>query len=178
MLDKVERWGVVHIDAEEFIEIERRVAELKPLIEAHANKADEQRHLSNEVARSMALAGLYRVAVPKSLDGAEAHPITQIRTIEAVSEIHGSTGWNLMIGIEVMGILGATYTRSVTEKLYADPGLIIAGTLNPLGTAIRCNGGYRITGQWPLPDHRAMAVCERRPQCSVLLESEHRPRER
>ena len=139
----------MHIDTDEFKAIAPRVAELKPLIEAQADKADEQRHLSNEVARAMALAGLYRVAVPRSLNGAEAHPITQIKTIEAVSEIHGSTGWNLMIGIENMGILGAAYTRSVTEKIYADPGLIIAGTLNPLGTAVRCDGGYRISGQWP-----------------------------
>ena len=89
--------------SEEFDEIERQVAKLKPIIEAHADEAEQQRHLSNEVARSMALAGLYRDAVPRSLGGAEAHPITQIRTIEAVSEIHGSTGWNLMIGIETMG---------------------------------------------------------------------------
>jgi len=139
----------VSTNSEEFDEIERQIAELKPIIEAHADEAERQRHLSNEVARSMALAGLYRVAVPRSLGGAEAHPVTQIRTIEAVSEIHGSTGWNLMIGIETMGILGGTFTRSVTEKLYADPELVIAGTLNPLGKAIPCEGGYRISGQWP-----------------------------
>ncbi|MCZ6854667.1 MAG: acyl-CoA dehydrogenase family protein, partial [Gammaproteobacteria bacterium] len=134
---------------DEFSEIARQIAELKPIIEAHADEAEEQRHLGNEVARSMALAGLYRIAVPRSLGGGEAHPITQIKTIEAVSEIHGSTGWNLMIGIETMGILGGSLTRSVTKQLYADPELVIAGTLNPLGQAVPCDGGYRITGQWP-----------------------------
>lgn len=137
------------IGSEEFSEIARQIAELKPVIEAHADEAEEQRHLTTEVARSMAGAGLYRIAVPRSLGGAEAHPITQIKTIEAVSEIHGSAGWNLMIGIETMGILGGTFTRSVMEKLYADPELIISGTLNPQGKANPCEGGYRITGQWP-----------------------------
>ena len=134
---------------DEFAAIESQIVTLKPIIEAHAAEAEEQRFLSNEVAHAMAEAGLYRVAAPRSLDGAEAHPITQIKTIEAVSRIHGSTGWNLMIGIENMGILGAVYDRNVTEQLYADPGLIIAGSLNPLGKAVRESGGYRINGQWP-----------------------------
>jgi alkylation response protein AidB-like acyl-CoA dehydrogenase len=97
------------MDDEEFEEIQAKILRLKPLIESHADEADEQRHLSNTVARSMALAGLYRIATPRNLNGAEAHPITQIKTIEAVSEIHGSTGWNLMIGVEVMGMLGALW---------------------------------------------------------------------
>jgi alkylation response protein AidB-like acyl-CoA dehydrogenase len=75
--------------------------------------------------------------------------VDQIRLIEAVSEIHGSTGWNLMIGIENMGVLSAVYPKALTEALYADPELIIAGSLNPLGRAVRVDGGYRISGQWP-----------------------------
>ena len=118
----------------------------------------------------MAAAGLYRIAVPRSLGGAQAHPIEQIRLIEAVSEIHGSTGWNLMIGIENMGILGAVYPRAVTEKLYADPQLIISGSLNPLGHGGPC--------AWWLSHQRSMAVRERHSQRRLLLESEHRPRRR
>ena len=92
--------------SDEFDDVMRQIEVVRPVIEAHADEADEQRRLSNDVARAMAAARLYRIAVPRSLGGAEAHPITQIQTIEAVSEIHGSTGWNLMIGIENMGIIG------------------------------------------------------------------------
>jgi len=139
----------VNTAAEEFEEIQRQIDALKPIIEANVDAAEEQRHLSDVVARALAAAGLYRVATPRRLNGAEAHPIVQIKTIEAISEIHGSTGWNLMIGIEVMGMLGAVYDRAVTDKLYADPELIISGALNPLGKAVREAGGYRVTGQWP-----------------------------
>jgi len=130
-------------------EINERILQLKPLIETHANHAEERRQLCNQVARAMARAGLYRVAAPPRLGGDEAHPVTQIRTIEAVSEINGATGWNLMIGIETMGILGSVCNPAVTEKIYADPELIISGSLNPLGTAVREAGGYRVNGQWP-----------------------------
>jgi alkylation response protein AidB-like acyl-CoA dehydrogenase len=139
----------VNIGNEAFDDIARRITRLKPVIESHADDAEAQRHLSSVVARAMAAAGLYRVATPKSLNGAEAHPITQVKTIEAVSQIHGSTGWNLMIGVEVMGMLGAIYDRTVMDELFADAELIISGAVNPLGTAVREDGGYRVTGQWP-----------------------------
>lgn len=126
-----------------------RIREVEPVIQAHADASDSQRHLAAEVALAMARAGLYRVAVPRSLNGFECHPVDQVKTIEAVSEIHGSAGWNLMIGIENMGILGAVYRRDVLQEMYDDPDLIIAGTLNPLGKAVKAEGGYRVSGQWP-----------------------------
>ncbi len=125
------------------------VAALAPLIRDNAGQSDDQRHLVPEVARSMARAGLYRIGVPRSLGGGEAHPLTQIQTIEAVSEIHGSTGWNLMIGIEVMGALASQYPTDVISPLFENQELIISGALNPLGKAVREEGGYRVSGQWP-----------------------------
>ncbi|MEO2173804.1 MAG: acyl-CoA dehydrogenase family protein [bacterium] len=133
----------------EFESIENQINQLASLIKGHADEAEAQRHLTNEVAMAMARAGLYRVAAPIALGGQECHPITQIQTIEAVSRLDGSTGWNLMIGIENMGILGALFPVEFAKKIYADPELIIAGALNPLGKAVREDGGYRITGQWP-----------------------------
>ncbi|MDA0790127.1 MAG: acyl-CoA dehydrogenase family protein [Proteobacteria bacterium] len=125
------------------------IAAIVPVIRDHAAQSDAQRHLVAEVARAMARAGLYRVGVPQNLGGGQAHPLTQIQTIEAVSRVHGSTGWNLMIGIEVMGALASQYPAEVIGPLFEDPELIISGALNPLGRAVRESGGYRISGQWP-----------------------------
>ncbi len=129
--------------------LSRNINQLRPVIENGIDKAEQQRHLTMEVSQAMAQTGFYRIAVPTGLHGSEAHPISQIKTIEAVSEIHGSTGWNLMIGVEVMGILAAFYERAIIEPLYADPGLIISGSVNPLGKAEKISGGYQISGQWP-----------------------------
>lgn len=132
-----------------FVDLAPRVTALAPVISAHAARSDQQRHLAAEIASAMADAGLYRIAVPRSLGGFECHPVDQIKVIEAVSQLHGSSGWNLMIGVENMGILAAYYRRDVMKPLYDDPRLIIAGTLNPLGRAERADGGYRISGRWP-----------------------------
>jgi alkylation response protein AidB-like acyl-CoA dehydrogenase len=97
----------------------------------------------------MAMAGLYKVAAPRSIGGGECDPRTQIETIEIVSAADGAAGWNLMIGIENMGFLGAALPLEVARKLYADEGLIVSGALNPLGRATPVAGGYRVSGQWP-----------------------------
>jgi|TARA_B100000315_G_scaffold199669_1_gene191597 alkylation response protein AidB-like acyl-CoA dehydrogenase len=133
----------------EFEVIRDRIDGIAHLIVEHADISEEQRHLASDVAMAMANEGLYRIAVPRSVGGGEHHPVTQIQTIEAVSRLDGATGWNLMIGVEVMGILGAVLEPEAARKLYADPQAIISGALNPLGQAVRVDGGYRITGQWP-----------------------------
>ncbi len=126
-----------------------RARDLLPLVRACADEAERERQLPGRLAQAMAAAGLYRVAAPRSVGGAECNPRSQIETIETISAADGAAGWNLMIGIEIMGFLGAALDLETARKLYADPGLIVAGALNPLGRATKSEGGFRVTGQWP-----------------------------
>jgi alkylation response protein AidB-like acyl-CoA dehydrogenase len=130
-------------------EVRDRVRELAPLIRDNADAAERQRHLPGEVAKAMAHAGLYRIAASRTIGGEELSPMNQIEVIESISQVDGATGWNLMIGIEVMGLLGAALEPDVAQEIYHDPGLIAAGALNPQGRAVRTDGGYLVTGQWP-----------------------------
>lgn len=125
------------------------VRALAPLIRAGADEAERERKLPQRVAEAMALAGLYRIAAPRAVGGAECDPRTQIETIEAVSQIDGATGWNLMIGIENLGFLGAALPVETAVSLFADPKLIVSGALNPLGRGRPADGGFVVSGQWP-----------------------------
>jgi alkylation response protein AidB-like acyl-CoA dehydrogenase len=126
-----------------------RARALVPLIQECGDEAERERRLPARVASALAAAGLYKIAAPRSIGGGECDPRTQIETIEIVSAADGAAGWNLMIGIENMGFLGAALALETARKLYADPGLIVAGALNPLGRATPVSGGYRVTGRWP-----------------------------
>jgi alkylation response protein AidB-like acyl-CoA dehydrogenase len=97
----------------------------------------------------MAAAGLHRIAAPRSVGGGECDPATQIETIEVISAADGASGWNLMIGIENLGFIGAVLPLETARKLFADSALIVAGALNPLGRARPAEGGLIVTGQWP-----------------------------
>jgi alkylation response protein AidB-like acyl-CoA dehydrogenase len=114
-----------------------------------AEDAERERHLPEHAAEAMARAGLNRIAAPSRIGGAECTPAKQIEIIETISGADGSAGWNLMIGIEIMGAIGAAYPSEIAEKLFSDPALIVSGALNPLGVAIPVAGGFRVTGQWP-----------------------------
>ncbi len=136
-------------DPDELAAYLAEVEQITPLIREHADEAEHNARLSQEVAETMARARLYRVAAPRSIGGGETHPFTQIGVIEAVARADGSAGWNLMIGIETTGMLGAALPHERAKALYGDPMLIIAGALNPLGVAETVDGGFRVTGQWP-----------------------------
>lgn len=127
----------------------QRARDLAPLVREHADEAERERRLPKVVVEALTAAGLYRVAAARSVGGAETQPETQIRVIEEVSRADGATGWNLMIGIENLGFLSAALEPEVAQRIYADPGLVVAGALNPLGRAETAEGGVRVSGQWP-----------------------------
>ena len=126
-----------------------RARELVPLVRENADEAERARRLPQPVADAMALAGLHRMAAPRSVGGGECEPATQIAAIEEISAADGASGWNLMIGIENQGFLGAVLPLETARKLFADPALIVAGALNPLGRARPDDGGLIVSGQWP-----------------------------
>jgi len=123
-----------------------RARSLQPIVRAAAAEAERERRLPTRIADAMAKQGLYRVAAPKWIDGAEASPDTQIRVIEAVSEADGAAGWNLMIGIESFSLAGIAFAKDC--GLFDDPAVIVCGSTANVGRADRVEGGYRVSGRW------------------------------
>ncbi len=126
------------------------VQALLPKIRERASEANQQRQLPESLARSMARGGLHKLASPAYINGAEGDPITQIEVIEAIATADGSTGWNLMIGMEVQGFAAAAFAPEQALELFGDPETIISGALNPLGRARQEDGGLRVKGRWPM----------------------------
>jgi alkylation response protein AidB-like acyl-CoA dehydrogenase len=146
----VDATGPHAFDARAFAPFADAIAGLAPRIRAQADRAEQQRHIDIDLAQAIAAAGLHRLTAPRDVGGHEAHPFMQILAIEALSRIDGSTGWNLMIGLETLGILSATLPESQARDMLGDPTLIISGALNPLGRARRVDGGFLVSGQWPM----------------------------
>lgn len=123
-----------------------RITALTPLIREHADESEAARHLHPEVAAAFARSGLYRLAVPESVGGEAADPMTQIAVIEAASHADGSAGWNLMIGIESFGLIVPGFRECM--DLVADPLEVICGSTAAVGTATPDGEGFRINGVW------------------------------
>ena len=74
-----------------------RVQQLAPVLHAHADQEERERHLMDPVVEALQDAGLYHMLVPRTLGGLQVDPLTLYHVVEAVARIDGSTGWCLFI---------------------------------------------------------------------------------
>ncbi len=120
---------------------------LAPMIAARAGEIETARRLPADVAALMADAGLFRVALPRSLGGHESAPTIIAETIETIALADASAAWCLMIGATTA--LNAAYLpETVARAVFADPNLITGGVFAPLGRAIPDGDDYIVTGKW------------------------------
>lgn len=130
-----------------FIEVAKGLA---PQIQASADEIERSRRLPLPLVDAMAQAGLFRLWIPRSLGGEETDPMTLVRVVEEVSRADGAAGWCLGIGGEY-GVFGGYLSADAAREIYgSDPLVRTAGALRPFGNAVVVDGGYRVTGRWPL----------------------------
>jgi alkylation response protein AidB-like acyl-CoA dehydrogenase len=130
----------------DLIEIAKSFA---PRIEAVREQSERERSMLPELARAMADAGLFRIWVPKALGGFEADIETNVRVVEEVAKADGAAGWNVMIAA-TGGMFAAYVAPEIGAEAYSDPMAITAGAINPKGHAVAVDGGFRLSGRWPL----------------------------
>src|SRR5687768_2953372 len=97
----------------------------------------------------MVEAGLFRVALPRSVGGAEVDLLTLLSLAEALGRADGSTGWCFVQGTlsaaQVVGFLAP----ETAEEIFGGAGqTILANGTGPGGTAVAVPGGYRLSGRW------------------------------
>lgn len=135
------------IDQSSFIEAAKA---LRPEICASADEIETTRRLPELLVTAMAQTGLFRLWIPRSLGGEETDPITLIQVVEEVSRADGSVGWCLAIG-GTYGAFGGYLSPEAAGEIYGADRLVrTAGAFRPFGEASVVEGGYRITGRWPL----------------------------
>ncbi len=122
---------------------------LQHLVRERAAAAEAARSADPDVVQALKGSRLFSICAPAAVGGAEADPITTIRAIEAVAEADGSAGWVLMIAAETTGIGGSWFAPATAAAVYADPGVMVCGALNPVGRARPVDGGVMVSGRWP-----------------------------
>src|SRR5580658_8483201 len=123
---------------------------LAPLIRASAEENEINRRQSPSLIQAIAREGLFRLWIPRALGGEESDPMTLIRVVEEVSRVDGATGWCVALGGEY-GVFGGYLPTDAARVIFGgDPHVKTAGALRPIGKAVVVDGGYRVTGRWPL----------------------------
>jgi indole-3-acetate monooxygenase len=122
-----------------------RARELAPLVAASAAEGERIRRLPEPLVTALVDAGLYRLLLPRSLDGAELDPVAFVRVLEAVSRADASPAWCLCQAAGCTMISGYV-APEVAREIFADPRAILAWGPSPDGRAVHVDGGYRVSG--------------------------------
>src|SRR4051794_9786779 len=113
-----------------------------------APECERARRLDPRLARAIAEAGLFRLCVPASLGGLEAHPAVLVRAVEAVARGDGAAGWCVAIAA-TSGLVGGYLPEDAARDVYGRPTSIAGGVFAPRGGAVPDGDGFRVTGRWP-----------------------------
>jgi alkylation response protein AidB-like acyl-CoA dehydrogenase len=110
---------------------------------------EQDRRLPEEIVSALKSARIYGLLRPRRYGGLELDPPSAFRAIAALAKLDGSVGWNAMIG-QIAGLMPFLGSASLCEKIFQDgKDYIIAGSGQPIGTAERVPGGWRVAGSWP-----------------------------
>jgi indole-3-acetate monooxygenase len=125
----------------------RKTQALAPVFEAEAPGNDRTGQLSDVTINALRDAGLFNLLAPLEFGGFDLGPFDAMRVVEEACRADGSAGWIVMVQNTQLRMLTQLPFESA-EAMYADgmPGL--AGQGSPKGSAVKVEGGYRITGQW------------------------------
>jgi indole-3-acetate monooxygenase len=130
------------------IDVLEAVERIRPVIEGYRQDGERERRLPEAVIIAMQEEGLFDLWLPKEYGGQEVDLTTLIATVEAISSIDGAAGWtfaNMAAGASLTAYLPEAGAR----EMFASGGLG-AGSGAPKGRAVPVEGGYRVSGRWPL----------------------------
>jgi indole-3-acetate monooxygenase len=125
----------------------RAAKDLAPKILAERGAIERDRRLPSDLAHTICKAGFFSLGLPKSMGGPELTPAELARIVEVFSEADGSAGWLVGIGSSNSRLAGYL-SEPIAREIWGDGTSVLAGTLNPAGTATAVPGGYRVSGQW------------------------------
>jgi alkylation response protein AidB-like acyl-CoA dehydrogenase len=126
------------------------IQDLAPEIAARAAEIEAVRDIPNDLVEALRSIGIYRMFVPQRHGGLELDLPDGFKVLRALARIEASVGWTAMIS-SVTQIFAPLMQRDIYDEVYRNgPDVIMAGSNQPGGTAEAAQGGWRVSGRWPL----------------------------
>ena len=124
-----------------------RVRALASLIEASADQGERDRRLPEPLVDALLEAELFRLLLPRSLDGGELDPAMFVRVLEAVSRLDASTAWCLGQAAGC-SMVAAYLAPDAAREIFGGRRAVLAWGPGPEARAVVVDGGYRVSGTW------------------------------
>lgn len=120
---------------------------LVPSIHACATQIERERELPRPLFEALADAGLFQLALPRSLGCAEIDLPTYVQVVEELGRADASTAWTVNQGA-IFATYAARMPAEVTRAIWIDPPrAVVANTPLVTARAVAVPGGYRVSGR-------------------------------
>jgi alkylation response protein AidB-like acyl-CoA dehydrogenase len=128
-----------------------RVRALLPEIAARSAEAEAARAVPAEIITALRRAGVFRMSLPRAWGGEQLDLVEGARVVREIARADGSTGWTVQAASMAWFFVRTLPARTLAEEVFGDgPDLLLRGAIAPKGKATPVEGGYRISGRWPL----------------------------
>jgi 3-hydroxy-9,10-secoandrosta-1,3,5(10)-triene-9,17-dione monooxygenase len=128
-----------------------RARALAPTLAARAAECERTRRLPDQTERELHDAGLFRIVQPRRVGGAELDIGILVDVCAEIARVCPSTSWNVGNLSSHHWMLGYFDPRIQQEIWDGSPDVLIATSLAfPAGRGRKVDGGYEISGRWPL----------------------------
>ena len=122
---------------------------MQALLDAHGPEMDRRRELTPEVVDALAGQDLLRMLLPKSMGGQETPLVEYCKACEAIAWADASSAWFVNQSNVSAASSAAAMPYEAAAAIFAGPRAGLAwGARHNNSTAIRVEGGYRLTGTW------------------------------
>jgi alkylation response protein AidB-like acyl-CoA dehydrogenase len=126
-----------------------RARAVQALLDAHGPEMDRRRELTPEVVDALAGQDLLRMLLPKSMGGQETPLVEYCKACEAIAWADASSAWFVNQSNVSAASSAAAMPYEAAAAIFAGPRAGLAwGARHNNSTAIRVEGGYRLTGTW------------------------------
>jgi alkylation response protein AidB-like acyl-CoA dehydrogenase len=126
-----------------------RARDLVPLLVEHRGTAELEARIARPVHEAMSDAGLFRLMAPVEVGGLElAYPFV-LAAIEEIAVGDITASWYVVNSTQV-AIRSAYMTVEDREQVMAPSAANFAFSGLPSGRAVAVDGGFEVSGQWPL----------------------------
>lgn len=129
-------------------ELIQRARDLAPLIKANAAEGESSRRVVEESIEALAQAGLFKLTLPRRYGGAECSISKLLDVCAEVGAADGGTAWVVTL-INAGGWMASLFPSQAQDEVFgANPDAKVSGVVTPTSTAIKVDGGYRVSGRW------------------------------
>ena len=125
-----------------------RAITLQPALREHSAKIEADRRVPDELIAAIADAGLFKLAVPRRYGGYESGMRAMLDVSAALAEGDGSSSWIVTL-VNVCNYMTSLFPVQAQDEVFgANPDARVTGVLSPTSSAVKVDGGWRVTGRW------------------------------